>query len=103
MNSFDVFFIKGFTVQNSNFCISTAGEHVEQLQDLIKDLEKQQYLPHYWLDKGTVVNRELSFLHDELFEIKLTTLLTWKCLVFTVRNSLSSDRTEPKVNNVLKT
>ena len=80
--------------------MTTAGEHVEQLQDLVKDIEKQQYLPHYWLDKGfkgTVVNREKSFLHDELFEIKLTTLLTWKCLVFTVRNSLSSDHTEPKV------
>ena len=27
--------------------VTTAGEHVEQLQDLVKDLEKQQYLPHY--------------------------------------------------------
>ena len=35
------------SLQISEFCISTAGENVEQLQDPIKDLEKHQYLPHY--------------------------------------------------------
>ena len=70
---------------NCHLCIYATG-NIEELSKINTFLEKRQYLPHYWPDKGfkgTVESRTLQSLHKRPLEFKLTVPLSLILIQYT--------------------
>ena len=72
----------------------------------LPNLEKRQYLPHYWSDKsfkGTVVNQALPFLHGGSLTVSLNPFsLTEKSSLLLFKGYHNSGLLQVKRYNMLK-